>query len=84
MAVAFGKTPDEIVLRSFATYGFNRAIYLFGSHVDNLLEQKEEVESFGKKEWRNMYTLEEALEMASEDPKKPKLQGLVGVFNSLR
>lgn len=84
MAKAYHKTPYELVTDSFVAYNFNRAIYHYGTRVDNLLSEREEVETFGKKELRPKYNLEEALKMASEDPKKPKLKGLAAVFESLR
>jgi hypothetical protein len=65
-------------------FGFNRAIYIFGNRVDQLLEETEEIESFGKKETKRKHSLEEALELASEDPNKPKLEGLAAIFDSLR
>jgi hypothetical protein len=82
MAKAYSKTPFELVQDSFAAFTFNRAIYSFGSRVDNLLEEKEEYKVGDKVKYRPKYTLEEALRIASES--KPKAQGFSAMFARLR
>lgn len=85
MAETFHKTPYELLDEDgVVAFSFNRTIFLLGNRVDKLLDEKVEVESFGKKEWRRRYSLEEALELASADPTKPKLDGLAAIFQSLR
>lgn len=67
-----GKTPYELLTDSYAAYSFNRAVYLFGNTVDNLLEEQEEYKDGDKTKYRAKYTVEKAIEKASENPKNPK------------
>ena len=85
MAKAYSKTPYDLITDSYVAYGFNRAIYLFGNHVDNLLDEQEEYKDGDKIKYRAKYTLEKAIEKASEDPKKPKerFKGYAALFAGL-
>jgi hypothetical protein len=83
MAKAYSKTPYELVTDSYVAYGFNRAVYLFGNKVDNLLKEQEEYKDGDKVKYRQKYTLEQAIEQASEDPKKAKWSSFGQLFAGL-
>ena len=85
MARAYSKTPYDLATDSYVAYGFNRSIYLFGNRVDNLLDEQEEYKEGGKTKWRRKYTVEQAIEKASEDPNNPKekFKGYAKLFAGL-
>ena len=85
IAKTYGKTPYEIVTDSYTAYNFNWNVYLFGNHVDNLLKEQEEYEDGKKTKYRRKYSLEQAIEKASEDPNDPKnkFKGYAALFAGL-
>jgi CRISPR/Cas system-associated protein Cas10 (large subunit of type III CRISPR-Cas system) len=85
VAKAYAQTPYELLTDSYAAYSFNRAVYLFGNHVDNLLEQQEEYKDGDKIKYRAKYTLEKAIQKASENPNDPKekFKGYAALFAGL-
>ena len=84
MGKAYGKTPYELLLRSsFVAFNFNRAAYIFGNRVDNLLAQEEQYKEGGQTKTRKKYTVEQAIEEASKNPKKSNWAGFNQLFAGL-
>jgi hypothetical protein len=85
MAEAFHKTPYELITDSPTAFGFNRAVYLYGSRVVNLLEEQEEYKDGDKIKYRKRYTVEQAIAKASENPNDPKekFKGYAALFAGL-
>lgn len=76
MAESYSVDPYKLLTGetsgSLAAYSFNRNVWSFGTRVNNLLAQQEEYKDGKATKYRQKYTLDQAIEKASENPNKPK------------
>jgi hypothetical protein len=85
MGETYKARPYSFLSGSLAAFGFDRAVYIFGKKVDNLLDEQEEYKDGEKIRYRKRYTVEQAIRKASENPNSPKekFKGYAALFAGL-